>query len=421
MTGIATTTRPGQPLDVLLLDAESRQALAAMRALGQTGLTVGAAACQSEAGWAASLKSRFCALPVVVPDLFRDARAYAQAILDTLDEHPARLVLPASDGTIHALRLRRADFESRTALALASEAALDIAISKSQTLALARELGLAVPRSVPVTGGGDVPAAVGEVGLPAVIKPATSWVERGGVGQRLSAKLVTTLPAANQAVGQVLAQGTNVLVQEWLPGRREAVTLFYARGRIWTRLAQMSYREWPVLGGASVMCETIPLPADSAAGAERLVRAMNLEGYSMVEFRRDRQGRPVLMEVNPRLGGSLALAIAAGVNFPELLYNWKLGRPLEECQAYRAGRRLRWLAGDVWNLKYVFKNQGQPDAPPRLNAAARFAADFLRPNVSYGLEQDDMRPLLGKVSQLIFQDGVQRVRRLFRDSFVQSL
>ena len=31
----------------------------------------------------------------------------------------------------------------------------------------------------------------------------------------------------------------------------------------------------------------------------------------MVEFRRDRQGQPVLMEVNPRMGGSLALAIAA--------------------------------------------------------------------------------------------------------------
>jgi predicted ATP-grasp superfamily ATP-dependent carboligase len=233
--------------------------------------------------------------------------------------------------------------------------------------------------------------------------------------------VVTTLPAATQAASQVLAQGTSVLVQEWLPGRREAVTLFYARGRCWARLAQMSYREWPVLGGASVMCETIPLPADSAAGAERLVRAMNLEGYSMVEFRRDRQNRPVLMEVNPRLGGSLALAIAAGVNFPELLYKWKLGRALEECRAYRAGRRLRWLAGDIWNLKYVFKNQGQPDVPPRLNAAARFAADFLRPNVGYGLEQGDMRPLLGKVNKLIFHDSVQRVRNLLHDNGEQSL
>jgi len=55
------------------------------------------------------------------------------------------------------------------------------------------------------------------------------------------------------------------------------------------------------------------------------VQAMNLEGSAMVAFRRDRQGRPVLMEVNPRLRDSLALASAAGVNFPEMLYNWQIG------------------------------------------------------------------------------------------------
>jgi predicted ATP-grasp superfamily ATP-dependent carboligase len=410
MTGRLAITTPEPPLDVLLLDAQSRQTLAAIRALGQTGLTVGVVACQSEAGWAASLQSRFCALAVVVPDLFSGAQAYAQALLDALDQHPARLVVPASDGTLHALRLRRADFERRAALALASEAALEIATSKSRTLALARELGLAVPRSVPVTDSRDVPAAVGEVGLPAVIKPATSWVEQAGLGRRLSASVVTTLAAATQAASQLLAQGTNVLVQEWLPGRREAVSLFLARDRCWARLAQMSYREWPVLGGASVMCETISLPADSAASAERLVRAMNLEGYSMVEFRRDRQGQPVLMEVNARLGGSLALALAAGVNFAEMLYCWQLGRPLAEVRTYRAGRRLRWLAADVWNLKHVFRNQGQPDVPPRLGAAAQFAVDFLRPNVGYGLEQGDLRPLFGKVNNLIFHDGAQWVR-----------
>jgi len=101
------------------------------------------------------------------------------------------------------------------------------------------------------------------------------------------------------------------------------------------------------------------------------------------------------MEVNARLGGSLALALAAGVNFPEMLHNWKLGRT---------------LAADVWNLKHVFRHQGQPDVPPRLGAAARFAVDFLRPNVGYGLERGDPRPLFGKVNSLICYEGVQWVR-----------
>jgi hypothetical protein len=73
--------------------------------------------------------------------------------------------------------------------------------------------------------------------------------------------------------------------------------------------------------------------------------------------------------------------------------------------AYPAGRRLRWLAGDVRHLKYVWANQGRPDVPPRLAAAARFAADFLRPHVAYGLEPSDPRPMLSKLDKFFGWPG----------------
>ena len=133
----------------------------------------------------------------------------------------------------------------------------------------------------------------------------------------------------------------------------------------------------------------------------------------MVEFRRDRQERPVLMEVNPRVGGSVALAISAGVNFPQLMYDWKLDRALEEHATYRVGQRLRWLAGDVWNLKCVFENQGRPDVPPWPTAAATFVADFVRPTQVDGFELGDMRPLLAEMDKLVLRHSLGRVRRLF--------
>src|SRR5438105_15774839 len=65
-----------QQVDVLLLDAEHRQSLAAMRAYARAGLMVGAVACESEAWWAPSLRSRWCAVRATVPDLTSDAHAY---------------------------------------------------------------------------------------------------------------------------------------------------------------------------------------------------------------------------------------------------------------------------------------------------------------------------------------------------------
>src|SRR5258708_14779593 len=132
------------------------------------------------------------------------------------------------------------------------------------------------------------------------------------------------------------------------------------------------------MGGGSVLCATIPVLADITEAAERLVREMDREGSSMVECRGEQEGGDVLMEVNPRIGGSVGLAIAAGVNFPKLMYDWKMGFQLDETTSYRLGMRLRWLAGDIWNIKSVFENQGQPDVPSRGSALANFLLDFVR-------------------------------------------
>ena len=414
---LADRARPGgasTELDVLVLDPEHRQTLAAMRAYAKLGLRVGAAVSASEAWWAPSMRSRWCQTSAVVSDLSADAASYADDLLAFLDAHPARMLLPTQDGSIQAIRLRRSAFERRTALPLASESALSIAISKIRTLALASELGIATPESIPLHDIGDVRAAMRALGSPAVLKPLESWVERDGKGCRLSPNVVSTEDETKAVLEHVLSEGGHGLLQPWVGGRREAVSLFYAEGHIWARLAQASYREWPILGGASTLCETIPLLPDITADAERLVRAMDLEGCSMVEFRRDRQGRPVLMEVNPRMGGSVGLAIAAGVNFPKLLADWKLHSHLEEAGGYAVGKRLRWLAGDVWNLKCVFENQGHPDVPSRQSAIASFITDFLSGDtVLDGVELGDLRPMLAELNKIVFRPGLRRACSFF--------
>jgi predicted ATP-grasp superfamily ATP-dependent carboligase len=388
-------SRPAQ-IEVLVLDADYRQALAAMRSLSRSGIDVGAVACKSEAPWAPALKSRWCRMSAVVPDFAEDADTYVDAVIGLLDEYPARLILPCHDGSIQALRGRRAELERRAFVPLASEAALDIAVSKTRTLALARELGIAVPRSVPLTDVRDVRAAINEVGgCPAIVKPIHSWGQFEGLGTRWGCDAVVSLDEATQRVGVMLGAGLQPVIQEWLPGRRDAVSFFCAYGRIWARFAQTSYRESPPIGGASVLCESIPPLADLIDPAERLIRAAGLEGCSMVEFRRDRAGRPVLMEINARMAGSVALAISAGVDFPKLLYSWALGKPLREVTSYHVGRRLRWLSGDLWNLKQTFNGRRRPDTPSPGRAVATFLFDFVRrPSTLDVVDSSDLMPAL---------------------------
>jgi predicted ATP-grasp superfamily ATP-dependent carboligase len=402
---------PRGPIDVLVLDGHFRQSLAAVRSLGRHGVRVGAAACRSEADWAPALRSRFCRVSAVVPDV-QHAGDYVAAVLDLLDRHPSRMVIPSHDGSIQALRARRAEFESRTFLPLASEAALDIAVSKSRTLALAEQLGIAVPRGVVVTQPADVPAAMSEVGYPAVVKPISSWGRRDGLGLRRGCEAVLNDEQAKAVVEKIRSAGLQAIIQQWLPGRRDAVSFFRASGKTWARFAQTSYREWPALGGSSVLYESIPLLTDLIEPAERLVDAAGLDGCSMVEFRRDDKGRPVLMEVNARMPGSVALAISCGVDFPAMLYAWASRAPLRETTIYRIGRRQRWLSGDVWHLKDTFAEPPGPDTPSRTGAVATFLLDFVRrPSTFDVFDATDMRPALCEWRHSLIEAAVGRVRK----------
>jgi predicted ATP-grasp superfamily ATP-dependent carboligase len=399
-------------LDTILLDAETRQTLACLRAYGRAGLDVGVVSCRANASWAPSARSKWARVAAVLPDFDRDAAGFADELLDLTVATSARLVVPGYDGSIEALRSRRADFERVTALGLASEEALDVAVSKPRTMALGAELGILTPRSERVASVGEVGAAIAEVGLPAVVKPEQSWVVRDGVGRRLVSSPVTTQADADRVIGRILSVGGTVLLQQFVPGQREAISIFYAAGRVWAQFAQVSHREYPVLGGVSVLAESVPLRPDTAPASVELVRAMDLEGCSMVEFRRDREGRPVLMEVNPRIGGTVALSLSCGLDFPGLLRNWKLDLPLEPARGYRTGKRLRWLVGDIWNLKTVFESQGDVDVPPRGVAAKEFLRAF-RPGAANldVLDLRDPRPMATEMNQLVLQYALGRLRR----------
>ncbi len=396
-------------IDVLALDAEYRQTLAALRSLARSGVRVGVGACASEAGAAPALRSRWRQMSATLPGFDADPDGFVDAVLEVLDEYPARMILPCHDGSIHALRRRRREVERRTFFPFASEAALDIAVSKTRTLALATALGIAIPKGVVVTDESDVRAAVREFGYPVVVKPASSW----GRGKRLVAQAPVNLDEALREVEKIHAAGLQALVQQWLPGRRDAVSFFCTSGRIWARFAQTSHREFPPLGGVSVLSESISPLRDIVEPAEALVRAADLDGCSMVEFRRDREGHPVLMEVNSRLPGSVALAISAGVDFPQLLYTWASGKPLREIPSYRVGLRQRSLSGDISHLKYVFEGPKRTDTPSKGRAVATFLYDFIRrPSAIDGVDRSDLLPSLVELRHGILEPILGKTLRV---------
>lgn len=370
------------PYDALVLDARLRQSLVTVRSLGHRGLHVAALEASKSVLASKSVptfSSRWCQQAFCAPSYEQSPEPYLAYLEQLLDHSRARVLITSSNGTVALIRQYRAQLEQRVRIALAKEPALGIATNKDQTLEIAKQLGLGIPRGVNVGSLNEVSAALHEIGLPAVVKPIESWLWGEQQSASLMCQLVTTPDEARRAVEELTSLGGSTIFQQFLSGRREAVSLLYANGEMYARFAQWAKRTEPPLGGISVLRQSIAVPEDISDQAERLVREIELEGYSEVEFRRDSNGKPYLMEINPRLSASVELAVRAGVDFPYLLYQWANGDPIDYVKGYRVGGWMRFLEGDIMTTVEALIQRGRPGVTPPAQAIFDFFISFFKP------------------------------------------
>ena len=357
--------------DALVLDAGLRQSLATVRALGRRGLRVAALGTTSGVP---TFSSRWCKQAFVCP-ADEGTEEYFSYLEQLLDRYKVGVLITSSDATLSLIRQHREQLETKVRIALAKEPALGIAVNKERTLEVAKRLGLSIPRALSVEAVSEVESALDEIGLPAIIKPTESWGWNEAEGMRLACKLVTSVDEAKIVVKDFTRFGGKVLFQQFITGRTDSDSLIYANNQIYACYAQWHTR---IVGGESAVRQSIAVPSDIGNQAERLVREIDLEGCSEVEFRRDGAEKPYLMEINPRLWASTELGIRSGVDFPYLLYQWASGEKIDKVESYPVGARLRYLKGDVLNTAAALipsRQRGRPEMEK--TPAARAILDFL--------------------------------------------
>ena len=375
--------------DALVLDARLRQSLVSVRSLGSRNLRVAAA--ETFEG-SPAFSSRWCQQKAVL-SAEEGTQSYYTHLQRLIAATSAKVLISSSDGTIELLRRHRQELEQTTHIALAKEAALSIAVNKQQTLEIASKLGLLIPRGIQVASSDEVAAAVREIGFPLVVKPVESWTGNEQAGARFIPLLVTTQKEAQDAVEAMTSFGGTVLFQQYLEGRRESLSFLYAHGHTYARFAQWPKRTNPPLGGTFVLRQSISMPQDTGEQAERLVQEIDLEGYSEVEFRRDRAGKAYLMEINPRLSASIEIAVRCGIDFPHLLYQWACGDPIDEVEGYHVGKCMRYLMGDLATTLASFRQRGRPGVASPARALCDFGTTFFVPMWYDHLDWRDLGPL----------------------------
>jgi len=199
---------------------------------------------------------------------------------------------------------------------------------------------------------------------------------------------------------------SNFLLQEYIPGDDYygVSVIFNATNELRSAFVHKKIRQYPITGGVSTYAVSVHYP-ELVELSEKILRSIGWYGVANIEFKVDsRNGRPKLIEINPRLWGSLHLATESGINFPYLLYELAVTGDIKPKFDYREGVKFRWLLqGDLMSFFSRLIKHGDID---------QSFFKFYEKNIHYAvLSLRDPLPAFGKALSLldyIFSDEMKK-------------
>lgn len=326
---------------VLVTDVDRRQGIETVRSLGRRGIDVTAASSTLLAsGWFSKYASR----RLRHPDPAFDEPAFLDALERELRERSYDALIPVTSPTVGHVISNRDRLEAHAPIPYPPSETLMAGLDKRRTLAAARAVGVPTPETMaPETLDLDTVATT--IGYPVIVKPYRGAGRKGVARCESPAELESAFKSVSERFGQPL-------LQEFIPngGEYGVYTMYDWSSALVGLTVQHRLRSNPPRGGPSTLRETVENP-ELVDHARELFDELGWSGVAMAEFRYDdRTGEPMFLEVNPRLWGSLALSIYAGVDFPFLLYQLAVDGSCDPMLEYRAGVQARQLLGDVGHL-----------------------------------------------------------------------
>lgn len=197
-------------------------------------------------------------------------------------------------------------------MCLPSQKSFSLATSKVETSKLAERVNVLVPKTLIVK---DLSELLNLEGLrfPVVIK------SRNEIGGRMVEYAHSLTELKTKFIFLVnsfkLRPEDYPIIQEYIEGEGVGFFAFYKDGKLVSSFMHERVREFPVSGGRSV-CARSFYDEKLEKNGKLVLEALNWNGSAMVEFKRTKENEFYLLEVNPKLWGSIELAICSGVNFP---------------------------------------------------------------------------------------------------------
>lgn len=338
-------------MQILITDAEERAALAAGRCLVDAGYRVSYAASRhpAPAFWSRSA----CKDAVHAVSDPRDApAAFVSGLATILAAREHVMVMPGGDASLRAISQYRALLAPWVDIALPDHTVVEGCLSKLQLARVAERCQLGAPETIECHSAREAVAAARRLGYPVAVKPPSTVRVSGSAAQQQSSVIVDSASAVRAFAA--VCDG-HCLVQRHVSG---AVFSFFgvaAEGDLLAFGMSRYRRTWPVKGGNVACATTLTPPGPLVAAVRTFVSLLGWEGVFELELLAA-DGQFMAIDFNPRLYGSLALAVAAGAALPAIWAQHRLTARRAATVEARSDVDYRWEDAELRHLLWQVRH-----------------------------------------------------------------
>jgi D-aspartate ligase len=323
---------------VLILEGYARQALPLIKAFHKLGCHV-AALCSSKLDVAYA--SRYTDERILGVCDRSDVKATTEQVRKLLKTGNYDVVVPTVDFSAALLSENKIEFTQYAKVVSNDWNVYQIASDKVRTMAVCMEEEIPCPYTVLNATTIDE-VLKSEIEYPIVVKPRVGY---GAIGFR---KVIS-----KEELKTLFSDGfdpSTYVFQEFIPQtdlQYECAMFVDNDNQVKTSLVFSKNRWFPVNGGSSTLNITVERP-DIVESCTKLLQTINWRGPADIDLIQDPRDKTAkIMEINPRVSGSVKICFVSGVDQARQMLELVYGHEVTEYSEYKLGQRLRCSQTDL--------------------------------------------------------------------------
>lgn len=338
---------------VLLIEGNARQILPMAKALKKLGVHV---TTYNSSRFDFGYTSRYPDRKILAYTNKEDEEGTLKSLVYELEKEMYDLIIPMNDDIAILLSKHKLTIEKYTSVAVNDWRIFKIASDKLETMRVCMENDIPCPNTA--LSYEEYLSNQNSFQFPVVVKPRTGC---GAVGFHIA----NDEKDLKKYYGLAEKKYGKCLIQEYIPQtdfQYKAELYIDKAGELKSAIVFAKVRWYPVEGGSSTLNQTVDRP-DIIKSCRKLLQVIGWRGYADIDLIQDpRDNTAKIIEINPRITGSVKICFKSGVNFAQQIIEDMNGKPVTPMLEYKKNVYLRYFQKDIlWLLKSPDRFRSRPN------------------------------------------------------------